>query len=101
MSDPPAAHRPKPSIPGWAWIFIVCCILIPVLTLGGLIPGAIGGGGAAGCAALSRNPSRSTRFRVGLCLAVTIGCWAMLIAFAIIMAMINAAFVDSIAPPTP
>ena len=35
------AAQEKPRIPGWAWIFVVGCVLIPIVTVGGAIPGAI------------------------------------------------------------
>jgi hypothetical protein len=41
------APRSK-SIPGWAWLFVAAYLAIPIVALGGCIPGAIGGGGAAG-----------------------------------------------------
>ena len=53
MTDAPAA--PKAKAPLWAWVFVAACVLIPLLSLGGAIPGAIGGGGAYACHAVARD----------------------------------------------
>ena len=70
----------KSPIPAWAWIFAVACGVIPVLTLGGAIPGAIGFGGAAGCVAVARDPDKARGTRVGICLAITTLCWVLFLA---------------------
>src|SRR6187455_417393 len=58
-TEPKNEAAPKPPIPAWAWVFAVACGIIPVLTLGGAIPAAIGFGGAAGCVGTARNPAMS------------------------------------------
>ena len=75
MSD-----KTKGPIPGWAWIFAVACGIIPVLTLGGAIPGAIGFGGAGGCVAVARDESKSIGLRVGICCGITAACWVLFVA---------------------
>lgn len=72
----------KKPIPGWAWVFAVACGVIPVLTLGGAIPGAIGFGGAAGCVGVARDDSRSLGVRVGICTGITLACWILFVAVA-------------------
>ena len=74
------ASEPKPPIPRWAWLFAAACGIIPVLTLGGAIPGAIGFGGAAGCVGVARNGSMSVTARVGICTAITLACWIGVVA---------------------
>ena len=74
------SEKPSQPIPPWAWIFVVACGLIPVVTLGGAIPGALGFGGAAGCIAVARDASKAIGLRVGICVAVTIACWVLLVA---------------------
>ncbi len=75
-----AVATPLP-LPGWAWLFIVGCLGILVVFLGGLIPAACAFGGAAICAALARDPSRPTNVRVALCLAVTVLAWMLAVFF--------------------
>jgi hypothetical protein len=80
MSTDPSPEKPaRPPIPAWAWIFAVACGIIPVLTLGGAIPGAIGFGGAGGCISVARNTSMSVESRVAGCIAITVSCWALVI----------------------
>lgn len=84
MSEKPKNEASKMP-PTWAWIFIIACIAIPVITLGGGIPAAIGGGSAAGCYQASRNIERSTRTNFMYCVGITIGAWAIFIAFALLI----------------
>ena len=77
--DPEQEERGKPPIPPWAWVFVVACGIIPVLTLGGAIPTGIGVGGAAACIGVARNPSMPVAGRVVLCAVITVGCWAAVI----------------------
>lgn len=73
----------KPPIPPWAWIFAAACGVIPVLTVGGAIPGAIGLGGAAAAVAVARNPEKSSGARVALCIGVTALCWVLFVALVV------------------
>ncbi|HVF51879.1 MAG TPA: hypothetical protein VNA19_17475 [Pyrinomonadaceae bacterium] len=73
------AARPQDSAltPYWAYAFMVACILIPVVSLGGAISGGIGAGGAATCRAIANNPAISKTSRIMLCLAATFLCWTL------------------------
>lgn len=86
----PGPHQPGPSragpsgakagnpfgdLPRWAWIFVVMCLAIPVITLGGALPGALGAGAAAGCASVAKKHEQSVRARVLICLAITGAAW--------------------------
>ena len=79
----------KPRIPGWAWVFAAGCVLIPIVTMGGAIPGAIGGGGAFGCVAIARDPSKPVATRVILCAVVNGICWALFVVFVVAVAMLQ------------
>jgi len=76
-------EKKKPTLPtpAWAWLFVVACVLIPILTLGGAIPGAIGGGGAFGCFAVAKDPSKQAGTRVLICVGITAVCWAIFLIF--------------------
>ena len=81
MSNDSTNDKPtKGPIPVWAWVFAVACGIIPVVTLGGAIPGAIGFGGAAGCIGVARNESMALAARVAICVAITVGCWGVIVA---------------------
>jgi hypothetical protein len=66
---------PKPPIPAWGYAFAGACAILPFLTLGGAIPGAVGFGGAAACIGVSREPTKSVGVRVAICAAITVVCW--------------------------
>ena len=67
----------KPPIPIWAWGFAIACIAIPIITVGGAIPGAIGGGGAAGCVSVARDDTKALGTRLFLCGGITALCWGL------------------------
>jgi hypothetical protein len=56
-------------------------VLIPIVTLGGAIPGGLGGGGAFACHAVARDASKSVPLRLGICAAITAGCWLVFLVF--------------------
>jgi hypothetical protein len=64
-------------IPGWAYFFILTCVLVPVVSQGGAVPTVIGLGGAAGCTKLSRDTTLPVAKRVLLCAAMTAGAWGV------------------------
>ncbi|HSD82279.1 MAG TPA: hypothetical protein VLG46_00370 [Anaerolineae bacterium] len=68
-------------MPKWVWVFVVACVVIPVVTLGGAIPALLGIGTAWICVAISRHPTLSTRTKVLLSLGATMLAWALLVAF--------------------
>lgn len=72
---------PMQPMPRWSWIFVVACFLIPVITLGGLIPVLIGAGGAYVCAVAGRSATRTTPTKVALSVGTTLLSWVLLIAF--------------------
>jgi hypothetical protein len=72
-------HDPfsKSFIPAWGWVFAVLCGIIPVLTLGGAIPAAIGIGGASACANIARMVSLPLVLRMLACAGLTTVCWTV------------------------
>lgn len=71
------------GVPGWAWLFIAGCIALPVVNLGGAIPGALGAGGAAACANVSKKADWDVAPRVLVCGLITGGVWMLFVAFAV------------------
>lgn len=63
------------ATPGWAYLFAGLCGLIPIVALGGIIPIAIGFGGAGSCLALSRMTSVPVILRVLGCIGITCAAW--------------------------
>jgi hypothetical protein len=87
MEACPQCHRPNANttvratdgVPLWGWLFMVACVAIPVISLGGALPAAIGAGAASACVAISKKPDRSILFRVGACTAITLAAWCLFI----------------------
>lgn len=73
------------SVPVWTWFFVVACAAIPGIALGGLIPSAIGAGGAAGCYSIGKNNAIAAGMRLALCVGVTIVCWALFVGLILLM----------------
>ena len=69
------------GLPAWAWLFIVGCFAVPVVSFGGAIPGALGFGGAAGCANIAKKPGWDVLPRVLVCAAITGGVWLVFVVF--------------------
>lgn len=74
--------------PRWVWGFVIACMAIPVVSLGGAIPGAIGGAGAYGCYRAARRADSTTARRVAICTAIAVGCWLAFIAFIAAVAVV-------------
>lgn len=67
------------KMPKWGWIFIVACMAIPILALGGALPMVIGMVGAFTCRSLANDTDRSTAINVGLSIGVTVIAWVAFI----------------------
>lgn len=72
------------NTPRWAWIFMILCVLIPIVSMGGAIPGALGVGGAAGCASLARSKKMKKLVKVISCMELSFLCWELWFLMAII-----------------
>jgi hypothetical protein len=66
------------SSPPWAYPFALACVAIPIVTLGGAIPGGLGFGGAAACMSVARNHAMSVGARILLCALITLAAWGLL-----------------------
>lgn len=69
-------------VPTWAWVFIIACAIIPVISLGGAIPAVIAVAGVSGTLSVARFNRWSVGLRAGVCAAIALACWgafAMLI----------------------
>lgn len=72
---------PPKVTPAWTWIFVIACAIIPVLTLGGAIPAAIGSGGGVGCYWVAKGTDWTTLTKVVTCMIITIITWIVFIVF--------------------
>jgi hypothetical protein len=67
------------GLPTWAWLFGGACLAIPVVSMGGAIPAAIGFGGASLCGSIAKKEETSAGARAALCLVVTAAAWGLFI----------------------
>jgi hypothetical protein len=74
------------EVPRWGWGFVLACAIIPVLTVGGLVPVVIGVAGATSCYRTSRDESIPPRSRMLRCAGITTACWAATAAFLALLA---------------
>jgi hypothetical protein len=79
----PQCHQKNPRstvgafgfVPWWGWLFVVACGAIPIVTMGGALPGALGFGAAAACAGISKRPDWPIAGRVAACAGITVAAW--------------------------
>jgi hypothetical protein len=81
-------YIPSIPLPKWSWIFIVACLAIVMLAMGGAIPAVLTVFGVVGCTRIVRLSKMSTRVKVLLCTLVTGACWGTFILTVIIMAQL-------------
>src|SRR5215475_10464170 len=62
-------------VPTWAWIFIIACAAIPVISLGGAVPVLLAMAGVSGALAFPRLRQWSTSLRAGACTLIVLACW--------------------------
>jgi hypothetical protein len=72
-------------VPKWAWVFMIACALIPIVSLGGGVPALIGFSGVGGTLTVSRLNRRSVALRAGVCGLITLTCWG---AFALLLTVL-------------
>ncbi len=71
------------STPFWGWLFVLACLIIPVVVLVArlpyLIPYLVSVGGAVGCRTISMDTSRAKGRRIAMCFILTAICWLVFI----------------------
>jgi hypothetical protein len=60
-------------VPAWAWIFMITCGFIPVISLGGALPAVIAACGISAARSLARNTRWPVALRAGA--GLTLVCW--------------------------
>lgn len=78
-------HIEHTVTPQWAYFFAVACGAIPVIALGGLIPAALGLGGAGTCLKIARSGSVPMGLRLLTCVTVTALCWLLFVMLVLVM----------------
>src|SRR5262249_17770718 len=62
-------------VPTWAWPFMLACVAIPVISLGGALPAGIAGAGVSGVLSAARASRWSPAMRVAACALIMAACW--------------------------
>ncbi len=68
---------PIVPMPKWAWLFVLACIAIPVVALGGALPAIIGFVGAYACVAVVRKVEWKPIGRVAAAIGVVAAAWGV------------------------
>ena len=68
-------------MPGWGWLFVVVCALIPIVAVGGIVPMVLGLAGALACNQIARDGSKDYNTRLLMCAGITVLCWGLFIGF--------------------
>src|SRR5215475_655062 len=63
-------------VPTWAWVFIVACAAIPVISVGGAVPVLLAMVGISGTLAVARLRQWSVALRAGVCAVIALACWS-------------------------
>ena len=72
-----AAAEAVANTPQWVYFFVALCGILPVLTLGGCIPVAVGLGGAGSCLKVARVQSLPGVVRFFACVVITGIAWCV------------------------
>jgi hypothetical protein len=78
---PNAISKRLKGVPWWGWLSAVACFAIPIVALGGAIPGALGCGAAGYCLEYSRREKHTARKRAIRCAVVVVVSWVVFFAF--------------------
>ena len=78
-------YVPLKRMPWWTWIFIVACIAVPIVSLGGALPIVIALLCSALCVRISVFPNMNTGIKVLCCFGISALAWALLGVLVLIM----------------
>ncbi|MDD6212428.1 MAG: hypothetical protein PUB22_04710 [Clostridiales bacterium] len=76
--DSKKMYVPLNSMPWWTWIFIVACIAVPIVSLGGALPVLIALICSAWCVRVSVSPGIHASIRVLCCFGISVLAWGLL-----------------------
>lgn len=70
-------YVPLKSMPWWIWIFIVMCVAIPIISLGGILPIAIAILCSISCIRIGVSPNIGTTKKLLCCFGITALAWTV------------------------
>jgi hypothetical protein len=71
----PLSGSATDPIPAWAWVFLIACGIIPIISLGGAVPALIAVAGVRGTLSVARLNRWSVGLRAGACVGIALACW--------------------------
>jgi hypothetical protein len=80
----PTTQGTSKPVPWWGWVFVGACVVLPIVTVGGAIPAAVGFGGAALNGKIAGS-DWNVAARVLAMSAVTLAAWILV--FGLILAL--------------
>lgn len=86
--DSKFTYTPLKPMPRWNWLFIILCFLIPVISLGGVLPMVIALVGSLICSRISMSQKLNTISSIICCIGIVIVCWCLWILLIILMASV-------------
>jgi hypothetical protein len=84
----PLSGSAADPVPKWAWVFIVACALIPIISVGGAVPVLLAMAGVSGTLAVARFRQWSAALRACACSLIVLACW---IGFALLISALRPA----------
>ena len=75
--DSKKLYVPLKSMPWWTWIFVIVCIAIPIVSLGGALPVVIALLCSIWCVRVSVSPNIRTAIKVLCCLGILVLAWIL------------------------
>lgn len=76
--DSKKLYVPLKSMPWWTWIFLVLCIAVPVVSLGGALPVGIALLCSIWCVRVAISPNMKTAIKILCCFGITALAWTLL-----------------------
>jgi hypothetical protein len=83
--DSKKPYMPLEKVPKWAWVFIVLCLAIPVIAMGGAVPAVLAILGSMNCVRVSRTPNLKTPIKLLICTAITAAAWILFYLFLVVI----------------
>lgn len=77
--DSKKPYLPLKSLRWWSWVFVLACMIIPIISMGGALPAMIGVLGSMYCVKIGVSPYMRTPFKILASFAVIVISWTLFI----------------------
>lgn len=76
--DSKKEYIPLKNIPWWTWLFVVACVMVPIVSFGGAVPVVIGLLCASWCIRVSVSSNLKMSIKALFCFGVAVLAWLLL-----------------------